>query len=140
MGNCNFKKKKNMNNIYHLHEKNISQKIIFNSKKNTFFFFFAKTLKNKISLSYHHLFINLKKLKQPPTLLFTTINNLKKPKQKRESSLLTHFELHTCFKNKKYIQKQTKQNTSSIVMIFKDILVEQKLVSRHHHHHHINSI
>merc|ERR1711879_590058 len=78
-------------------------------------------------------------LQKPPTLLFTTINNLKKPKQKRESSLLTHFELHTCFKNKKYEQKQTKQNTSSIVMIFKDILVEQKLVSRHHHHN-INSI
>ena len=60
-----------MNNIYHLHEKNISQKIIFNSKKkNTFFFFFAKTLKNKISLSYHHLFINLKKQKQPNKKLY----------------------------------------------------------------------
>jgi len=51
---------------------------------------------------------NNKTTTKPPTLLFTTINNLKKQKQKRESSLLTHFELHTCFKNKKYIQKQTK--------------------------------
>merc|ERR1712218_173176 len=34
-----------------------------------------------------------------------TINDLKK--QKRESSLLTHFELHTCFKNKKKIYTKT---------------------------------
>merc|ERR1711879_699684 len=108
-----------------------SQKIIFNSKKNTFFFFFAKTLKNKNNQIRDYTTRNVGKLKlkkktkiinnnnnktttKPPTLLFTTINNLKKQKQKRESSLLTHFELHTCFKNKKYIQKQTKQNKTHL--------------------------
>lgn len=61
-----------MNNIYHLHEKNISQKIIFNSKKKYILFLFCKNFKkNKISLSYHHhLFINLKKQKQPNKKLY----------------------------------------------------------------------
>merc|ERR1712203_939606 len=65
-----------------------------------------------------------------PTLLHNYKN------KKRESSLLTHFELHTCFKQKINKNKQTKHIFDCDD--FQGHFSRTKLVSRHHHH--INSI